>query len=755
MRTIFSRYEALHELWNETTNGFLALCDLAQQFKISPISFSGLAAEDLAIDVPIVHPDQCSMSLRRADAAFFAEEYSSARSRYLSLMEKLQFVPRVSGDMNQGKQNATFQHYPQYLCLERMENEEGLSLWTFQNLEMIYKQVQTRINQISMGVDLFNLRKEWAPRLSFKYYFDYALQQLERLKSYENSYWQYFDQYQAQMEAGAVLGTALAVNVYQTRDAKERLQSDIDTIKRVEKEIDDDKTDYTTKANKLLSDLRAIEKELKDHTYVDPAQIVTAVGSLLVGIGLLFAGPVGWVGAGLMAGSVIAQSIGMAEDAKTKIKDSFGVVVNRNYVIGQLNTCNDDIDSLLKTPAYTMKADGTKVADANADAKIIATKLQVDSFLKQFKDKFPENKDLSKSLDDLVAAALQRNQKIVAYNNAVLDCYQQILQQSVLKQQSSEISSQLIRLNQGLPSIVNYYRHLRDEIRLAILRTIKHSVLALSFWGLRDGAKFTAPGLLSNVNELEAHIGVLQDEYESCLTDFGTFAQVSWPIAKNGGGIRYNLTADELQSLKIGLSDPFAAPNTTSDWKMFGKQEITDKQDKSSGSQSIKSQSIKSTPQIFTTAISGLQQPVRFATSLRDNPFAGQANVRISQVVFHAPGLCFESNEPIHRLPVEIRHEGTESITDPDDDVHTFQHYPIYLLSVTEHSMTDAKPLARQVMATDWSSMNLNAKTQAPIGPFASWRVVLREKDIGGSLNWTKVTGVYLEFEGSAISFRR
>jgi hypothetical protein len=34
----------------------------------------------------------------------------------------------------------------------------------------------------------FNLRENWAPWLSFQYYFDYANQQLGRLKTYEASY---------------------------------------------------------------------------------------------------------------------------------------------------------------------------------------------------------------------------------------------------------------------------------------------------------------------------------------------------------------------------------------------------------------------------------------------------------------------------------------------------------------------------------------------------------------------------------------
>jgi hypothetical protein len=160
-------------------------------------------------------------------------------------------------------------------------------------------------------------------------------------------------------------------------------------------------------------------------------------------------------------------------------------------------------------------------------------------------------------------------------------------------------------------------------------------------------------------------------------------------------------------------------------------------------------------PQMFATMITGLQKPARSASALSQSPFAGRANVRLSQVNFRAPGLCFGDKQPITRLSVEVRQEGIETIVDPDDGVHTFQHHPVVILSESDGSTPAAVPTVRQALATDWASQNQNVKSQAPIGPFAAWRVVLREKDLGGVLDWSQVTQAYLEFEGNAVPFRR
>lgn len=688
------------------------------------------------------------MSRRRADAAFFAGDYDKASSIYTTLLERLSFVSRLKSSNNSGE-GAAFEHWPLYTAMEKMESEEGLSLWTFDTLESLSKEVQILLGQLSLGMDLFNLAPNWAPRLSFRYYLDYALQQLSRLKTFENSYHKLRDQDLSQRQVAATLRDALVLNVYQNRDIENRLHSDTAAFQRLEKELEDMKPLYKAAERELKEALEKSEKILEEYRYISAARIVKAVASLAAGIGLCFLGPLGIAGGVFLMGSTIAQSISMAQDAKSKIEDSYGVVVNKEYILRSLDTCGNDLESLLKSEAYTRNADGTKVVDGDGAAKLLATETQIKNFLKQFKDKFDDNKALSKSLDKFMDLVRQQNEKIVAYNNAVMSCYQQILLRAVVQKQMAEVSSQLIKANCALPSIVGCYKRLRDNMRFAILRTIKQSVLALNFWGLGDGPKFSAsapPGMLSGVDELEAHIAVLLNEYESCLTTFGRVAQIRWRYGtSNSGGIVYKLSNNELASLKLATNDPFGdgIRQRKVEWDMLTRDPTE------------KPGCTDSTPRIFSTIVNGLECPVTRGTSLRESPFAGHANVRISQVNFWAPGLRFagkaNDSEPLQRLVVEMQHGGNESIVDIHDRVSSFQHWPVRLLSETNYVENSA--VGQQAIASDWEGFNLNAKCQAPVGPFATWMISIREKDQGGSLDWSNVIEAFIRFEGYRMPF--
>lgn len=696
------------------------------------------------MDVALVHPDQCSMARRRADAAFFAGDYKSASIIYTTLLEKLCFLSRIRSNKNEGVKDAPVEPWPLYSAFERMEHEEGLCLWWLDTLESMSKEIQALIGQMSIGMDMFNLRENWAPRLSFKYYFDYANQQLGRLKTYEASYWRAFEQNQAQAEISLALRATVSVSIYQQRDAEERLKSSAAAFQRIEGELAKMKPEYHDAAEKLKTNLQAVEKKLKEHKYVSASRIVHAIGSIVAGVAMCFAGPVGWVGAGLLWSGAASDTIGMIGDASTKIEDSFGVVVNKEYIVRGLDTCDGNLKDLVDSQGYTTKADGTKLIDGDGTAKIVATQTQLKNFLDEFKGKFTENEALKTSLDDFVKISQAQNNAIVAYNNAVMDCYHQILQRATFQRQITGASSELIKENRGLPSILGFYRKLRDQMRLSFLRTVKHSVLALKFWGLQAAPRFnniTPPGMLSNVDELEAHIGVLLLEYEGCLMTFGRLARITWPKTPGSRGIAYKLTKNELSALKSGLDDPLGA-------------DILDRKVQWNISDAEVSPSSSSKPRIFTTAVTGLQLPSTRVMTLAESPFAGYANVRITQVCFRAPNLRFsgEKSRPLDHLSVEIRHEGIECIVDPSDQVHTFEHWPVQMLSVTNPSNNSA--VVRQSVAPENEGLHLNEKVQAPIGPFAVWRIVIREKDQGGPLCWEDVKEAYLDFEGHAVPFQ-
>ncbi|OOQ87365.1 hypothetical protein PEBR_17189 [Penicillium brasilianum] len=736
---VHSAFIALLQKCEEKLKGS---CQPSENFTVMTVSTSLDGSSDLNVDVALVHPDQCSMARRRADAAFFAEDYKSASTIYTTLLEKFSFLPRVRDNKNEGIKDLPAEPWPLHMAFDRMEQEEGLCLWGLDTLVSMSKEIQALMGQMSIGVDMFNLRETWAPRLSFKYYFDYANQQLDRLKTYEASYWRAFEQNQTQAEIRSALRATVSVSIYQQRDAEERLKSSAEAFQRIDGELAKMKPEYHDAAEKLKKNLEAVENKLKEHKYVSVARIVGAISTVIAGIAVAFTGPAGWVGTLLLESAAGCDIVGMIVDASTKIEDSFGQVINKEVIIRGLDTCDGDLKDLVNSQGYTTKADGTKLIEGGGTAKIVVTEGKLKSFLDEFKGKFPENEELKTSLDDFVKISQAQNNKIVAYNNAVMDCYHQILQRATFQKQITEASSELIKENRGLPSILGFYRQLRDQMRLSFLRTVKHSVLALRFWGLQAAPRFnsiTPPGMLSNLDELEAHMGVLSLEYEGCLTTFGRLSRITWPKPPGRRGITYKLTQNELSALKGGSDDPLSADicNRKVQWNITGAE--------------VSPSSSK--PRLFTTTVTGLQLPSTRVTTLAENPFAGYANVRITQVYFRAPNLRFagEKSTALNHLSVEIRHEGVECIVDSRDQVHTFEHWPVQVLSVTDPNNSIA--LVRQSVAPENEGLHLNEKVQAPIGPFAVWRISIREKDQGGPLSWEDVKDAYLDFEGYAVPF--
>ncbi|KAJ5174622.1 uncharacterized protein N7482_000499 [Penicillium canariense] len=66
------------------------------------------------------------------------------------------------------------------------------------------------------------------------------------------------------------------------------------------------------------------------------------------------------------------------------------------------------------------------------------------------------------SFKTLVTVSQEQNENIVAYNNAIMDCYHQILQRRMFQKQVTEASSQLMKENRGLPSILGFCQRFRD-----------------------------------------------------------------------------------------------------------------------------------------------------------------------------------------------------------------------------------------------------------------------------------------------------
>lgn len=660
--------------------------------------------------------------MQLADAAFFEGNHDGAFTRYCNLLERLAFVPALLEEQHTRLTDPSTESSVLYEAFQRLEKVEQLSHWTVETLSYIHAQVCGRLHQMRLGSDMFGQPIDWAPRLSYQYYSDSAEEQLERLKSYEKNYWDFFDAYQAQMEASSVLREAVAVNVYRSQQLEEDIQRAMQTILEKEKSIKDKEPIIKALRQKLEAQIQRV-KGLMDKWHMPSAgTICTTIASTVVIGAFLLSNPIGWavIGVAVVAGGTQLYSV--VKEASETMEDASGQRVNKKYVINQLSKCDGDLKSLMDK-AYQMQDDGSKKLDEDDTKKVAVTEQQLKAFLEQFKGSIPEAERgaLSKALDEFVKATRERNQDILQYNNAVVTLYQKNRDKLLSQRQASEMGSEMIKEDVGLPSVVAYYQRLRGDTRLAILRTIKQGALALRFWGLVDLAKFSSPSLLSTVDELYAHTGVLSRERESCLSRFGSFSQSTWPRSSTSSGIMYRLGSAELAALKIKQPDRHG------------------------------------NGVVHTVTIEGLAKAVKKETGIVDSPFAGRSNIRLNQVRVWIPGI--KAGTSI--LAINIEHGGSEVIVDPDNQERSFSHHPVYTSFEYEwenvHSVADFSEkviCSNQVLASDWESSNGNAKVQAAIGPLTFWTLSIRSS-INGELDFEGVENVYLEFHGSNFPFRR
>ncbi|KAG9571059.1 hypothetical protein KCU71_g713, partial [Aureobasidium melanogenum] len=724
-----------HKLAEKETQGHI---QPSQGADSHVVSYSKTGEDDMAINVALVHPDQCQMMLRAVDAAFFScdtavdaasfyRNTTIAREGYNMLLQRLKFVPHLLAEKRApAKSGQPCQPSPLHRALQEMEMEHGLSMWTTETLANTYNQVCGRLDQLAMNLDLFGLSASSAPRLSYEYHSQDAQRQLKRLGRYELSYWNFFDAYQDQMEAGWSLQESRAINVFRRKQADDEITRAMAIIKDKEIEIQKAADDLAAKRDKLQAALEAVKKDLDSWQWPSIGSTIAAVASVVIIGAFVASNPAGWVTA-IMAVTAGAQQVGSLKDEMCDtIEDANGQTINKEYLINELGSCGDDVGSLLKT-AYMMQNDGTKSVNENDTRKIAVTETQLQNFLKQFKDKLPHSKgeNLKALLEAFSTASKVRNQNILTYNNAVISLYQQLKNKALVQNQTERLGSELLKQNQGLPSIVGYYQRLRNDARISILRAIKQSALALRFWSLRAITRFGSPSLLSNTDELEAHLSVLTQEYELSISRFGSFSQCTWPRVVSESGIFYRLSQDELDGLKLGI------PDMDADGQM-----------------------------VYSVQVVGLSAAVTRATTSEQSPFAGRSNVRISQVRAWLPGITSKSGR--RQLTVELVHEGNEAITDPDDVVFSFNHAPIHLAFEYDWrrvrsfaEMRQEAATARQVLPSDSSSGNANVRVQAAFGPFSTWRITLRES-INGELELgDNVEEAYLEFCGSSFPFRR
>ncbi|KAH7302960.1 hypothetical protein B0I35DRAFT_415466 [Stachybotrys elegans] len=423
---------------------------------------------------------------------------------------------------------------------------------------------------------------------------------------------------------------------------------------------------HTKQINEDIS--RAIETLQANERSIESGAVAFNKKALANGISELKGALSGrhWPGAGSFMTALTSLVVTFGDDASKNMTDDDGNKVNKKFVVRRRE--------LERTTSVNYE-DTRKIA-------IIES---------QLKTPFPKSKQAA--LDEFTEASKARNNDIVAYTGGD-------------------------------------YLRLRNDSRFGILRSVRKAALALRFWGLLDTARFDGPSLLSSLDEMEAHLGVLLSEYEKAVSRLSSFSRLTWAARQP-----FPVTLSTERPGARRPPQPYA------------------------GNGDVKINRV-------TVVVNGLKEPASRQTSFLASPFAGHTNVRISQVRFFAPGIRLasintEKTVAEMRLYVELQHGGDEVSVDPDNVQVAFRHWPVQLASsykwaevVGAADIGGNVTTSRQVLPSDWMGANgANTHAQAPIGPFRSWRVTIRET-VNGTVDWTGVSEAYLEFCGSSSPFR-
>ena len=674
------------------------------------LRFDGRAT-DLEIKQVCAFPDQCQMLINEADRLFFTNDKKSINNAailYARLRRRLAFIPSLISALEASDRSGKTGDEPQ-LWAAYDEIEGRLTVSAITQLQSIYNQCLGRINRISLGLDMFGHAPNWSPRLSFDFYADAVESQLDFLKLLEGAMEAYYKELVEARSSHATLEKIQKSN----KKAKEAAGQRIHLISRQSGILDSANeriASFTPLLKQARSDIkekmRTVESDIERFINLDMQSLLDAFASVCMAPSAEFAG---------------ATAMQSAYKAITTIPDSQGRPVNQGYVISELKSCGNTLQSL--SEAFHYSADGSVECDDPGALKIMATADQITSLMEQFAKAIPkrDHDALSAALEDYVDKVKQRNSAVIAYNTALALLAEAATDLEYFDKQTQQIGARLLSLDPNLPAIYYWLQRTIDSQSLAIMEQLNYEGRAISFWSLAPLPPFTEPGPLRGSPDLENNQQTLSRSFADGVTAFARSPWSVWPQGDNQG-VLYRFTPTERTS--------FLSPTKNTDGQnIYG---------------------------IFKNFS---------ATAEAGSLFPGEANVRLSQVRLWLIGAaCQPDGSKRQLLMTQIQHMGQEVIVQPSggggEPPMKFEHDAVALQFQfncagvkTVADCTGDRIFSREAIEDDYryTTGESTENKNAPIGPFATWRFQVLEADQAG-LDLSGVSDIYVEFCGRNMS---
>ncbi|KAM0075234.1 hypothetical protein ACKRZS_012688 [Fusarium odoratissimum] len=697
-------------------------------------------APDLSSPVAYVHPDQCQMLLDMANRKYLAAScrtasknpgrFDEARQLYERIFDRLSFVPLLQDDLDSQDPQPLTKAYAQmqaaHLCLDPISD-----------LAQIRLQAGLYLCAISHGKDMFGHGGDkdegarWVPRLTYTQYSSAIVSSIPKLNELATSIAAQEGQ-QQDIEYNkklAITSVQAQINILQQQI--QLATSPTGPLKSAGSQIQQYTPPLKAMRLSIQNQVTTLTDEINSSWNFNPTDIINGITQLLSNPDP-FA-----IGMGIFSGLYNSFTSVQADD---------GGDVNKLYVVKQFASAGDDLGKL--NEAVNMTASGTLSVDDPGAAKLLADEKTLNDLIDKFASALDPNKvkDIHSTLHQFASLAKRRNAAVLKYNTTAIMLVKALQSLKYLTHKIGVLSSQNIMSDTHRGSLLLLQFKTFNDMCATAYELMYEAAGSMQFWKLDSNAQVDPPlpsgGFDSGntVERIQSYVEGLSNSFSSWLSYYSEnpgliFPNPSSPPGQTAGGITWFLSQDQVSELQ--------------NHKVQDLSSSTDEQE--------------------YQVMFALPAPTPRSTDASDssdyNPFTGYANVRLDQVLVWLFGATVKPDQDTQqcRLSLEISHLGDDSIV--KDDGRTtlkFMHSATHLKFVYDPTNVTSWAAAQKTSPIVVQNLDSggegagrdSARTErqlsvAPIGPFATWMLTVRERENNG-LDLSKLTGVCLEFWGSA-----
>ncbi|EEP81028.1 predicted protein [Uncinocarpus reesii 1704] len=685
----------------------------AGQTQIFPFSFDG-SLETLNVNHAYALPEHHQMILNRANSLYFATDGKSrgmARLLYERIVNRLKFVPLLwsteKDGVLEGKDSNLLDQYKDF------QDNRQITLQIADQLTSIYSRATSMLNQILKGKDLFGFTEDFAPRLTYDFYYSRINSLIDSVKEFETKEKLYMDALKSQAKAADSLSGSVSMFERRRDHAESRigiLQDSNGPLQTAAYQITQFTPYLKEKRVAVKEALNVVAEDIKNRLQVDAGMIIDAFATLAMAPS--------WF-------TAATQGANVAHKAYTEIKDSSGMSIHKDHVITELGDAGKTLFSL--SDAFQSRSDHSLEPDDPGAIKIMAEADKIQDLLKKFKDAIPAQKGdkLKEELDDYMELVKNRNSAVMDYNSALELLNTAHQDKALCDKQMETLGGEQLTLNANLPIICLWLRKARDDLKFDTMLHIDMAARAVKYWGLVDIPQFRGDGPLYDSSALEKWVKDVEKKWVLAKEKYSHLVKSKWPSDGHMGPV-YRLTEGELLTLK----------------------QFRERKDSQTG-ESVQIHGVMITLKPHMLANSKTEPEAKL--------FHLKNNIRLSQVRFWVVGLKVGENDLKQELvSVQITMMGNEQIIDEQKKVWRFSSQPMRL--DFEYENRDIKDLTDCTQNRALSSQMLgylnagdpDSKAEAAIGPFATWRFEI-EKTRG--LDMESIQDAYVEFCGVSRPF--